>query len=229
MTFSGRPRSTPMRSSTQLQFAEKYTPKREVVTVAVGPPPSRTGSSAHAPQRLRLHHSGDRRAHEARRRAPSGLADKDLRGAAASRTDKRLLGECIARDLIQRLKELESKLKTAKETGERILERAELSQKDWMYEFGTWAFTSGRRAMQNDFRAALEASVDEDDLPKLLVVLPKDVPDPGPTPFSKVARLSLDQWLRPSRSQARSRLKRASSPRYCNREPGLVESGITLF
>nr|GLL16707.1 uncharacterized protein LOC109164486 isoform X3 [Ipomoea trifida] len=51
---------------------------------------------------------------------------------------------------------------------------------------GTWAFTGGRRAMQNDIRAALEASIDEADLPKLLAVLPEDVPDPGPTPFSKI-------------------------------------------
>lgn len=56
-----------------------------------------------------------------------------------------------------------------------------------MYEFGTWAFTSGRRAMQNDVRAALEVSIDEDDLLKILAVLLEDVPDPEPTPFSKIS------------------------------------------
>lgn len=57
---------------------------------------------------------------------------------------------------------------------------------DLMYTYGTWAVTSGRRAIQNEVRATLEASVDEDDLPKLLAVLPEYVPDTGPTPFSEV-------------------------------------------
>nr|GLL44709.1 uncharacterized protein LOC109184184 [Ipomoea trifida] len=89
----------------------------------------------------------------------------------------------------QRVKELESKLKTAEETGRRAVlaavSRTPIGE-DLMYEFGTWAFICGRRAMQNDVRAALKVSVEEDDLPRLLVVLPEDVPDPGPTPFSKV-------------------------------------------
>nr|GLL45984.1 uncharacterized protein LOC109184184 [Ipomoea trifida] len=121
------------------------------------------------------------------------------------------------RDL--RIKELEGKLKTAEETGRRILERADLGEKiltdpvllarhicrgreageavlaaisrtpvgeDLMYEFGTWAFNSGRRAMQNDVKTALEVSMEETDLPKVLAVLPEEVPDPGPTPFTSV-------------------------------------------
>nr|GMC46853.1 histone-lysine N-methyltransferase SETD1A-like [Ipomoea batatas] len=120
----------------------------------------------------------------------------------------------------QRIKELEGKLKTAEETGRRILERADLGEKiltdpvllvrhicrgqetgeavlaaisrtpvgeDLMYEFGTWAFNSGRRAMQNDVKTALEVAMDEADLPNILAVLPEEVPDPGPTPFSSVS------------------------------------------
>nr|GLL29920.1 uncharacterized protein LOC109184184 [Ipomoea trifida] len=119
----------------------------------------------------------------------------------------------------QRIKEFEGKLKTAEETGRRILERADLGEKiltdpvllarhicqgretgeavlaaisrtpveeDLMYEFGTWAFNSGRRAMQNDVKTALEVSMEETDLPKVLAVLPEEVPDPGPTPFASV-------------------------------------------
>nr|GMC69878.1 protein KINESIN LIGHT CHAIN-RELATED 3-like [Ipomoea batatas] len=112
----------------------------------------------------------------------------------------------------QRIKELEGKLKTAEETGRRILERADLGEKiltdpvllaghicrgqetgeavlaaisrtpvgeDLMYEFGTWAFNSRRRAMQNDVKTALEVAMDEADLPNILAVLPEEVPDPG--------------------------------------------------
>nr|GMC58223.1 histone-lysine N-methyltransferase SETD1A-like [Ipomoea batatas] len=119
----------------------------------------------------------------------------------------------------QRIKELEGKLKTAEETGRRILEHADLGEKiltdpvllarhicrgqetgeavlaaisrtpvgeDLMYEFGTWAFNSGRRAMQNDVKTALEVAMDEADLSNILAVLPEEVPDPGPTPFSSV-------------------------------------------
>nr|GMD42513.1 leucine zipper putative tumor suppressor 2-like [Ipomoea batatas] len=119
----------------------------------------------------------------------------------------------------QRIKELEGKLRTAEETGRRILERADLGEKiltdpvllarhicrgqetgeavlavisrtpigeDLMYEFGTWAFNSGRKAMKNDVRTALEVSIDDVDLPRILAVLPEEVPDPGPTPFSAV-------------------------------------------
>nr|GME00717.1 leucine zipper putative tumor suppressor 2-like [Ipomoea batatas] len=119
----------------------------------------------------------------------------------------------------QRIKELESKLKTAEETGRRILERADLGEKiltdpvllarhicrgretgegvlaaisrtpvgeDLMYEFGTWAFNSGRRAMRNDVTTALEVSMDDTDLPKVLAILLGEVPDPGPTPFTSV-------------------------------------------
>nr|GMD55999.1 histone-lysine N-methyltransferase SETD1A-like [Ipomoea batatas] len=74
------------------------------------------------------------------------------------------------------------------ETGEAVL--AAISRtpvgEDLMYEFGTWAFNSGRRAMQNDVKTALEVAMDEADLPNILAVLPEEVPDPGPTPFSSV-------------------------------------------
>nr|GMD47417.1 histone-lysine N-methyltransferase SETD1A-like [Ipomoea batatas] len=119
----------------------------------------------------------------------------------------------------QRIKELESKLRTAEETGKWILELADLGEKiltdpvllarhicraqetgeavlaaisrtpvgeDLMYEFGTWAFNSGRKAMQNDVRTALEVAIDDVDLPRILAVLPEEVPDPGPTPLTSV-------------------------------------------
>jgi len=41
--------------------------------------------------------------------------------------------------------------------------------------------------MQIEVQTALEASVDEDDLPKLLGVLPEEVQEPGPAPFSDEA------------------------------------------
>nr|GMD37663.1 leucine zipper putative tumor suppressor 2-like [Ipomoea batatas] len=198
---------------------------------------------AHSPRWVGLHDAGDRRAHEARGRAPGGFADQDLRRGATSRADERLMAHSVT-DLFarakdgdeihrrevatlkkalakreQRIKELEGKLKTAEEIERRILKRADLGEKiltdpillaqhicrgretgeavlaavsrtpigeDLMYDFGTWAFNSGRRAMQNDVRAALEVSIDDDDLPKILAVLPEEVSDPGPTPFSKV-------------------------------------------
>nr|GMD28672.1 Small proline-rich protein 3 [Ipomoea batatas] len=83
-----------------------------------------------------------------------------------------LVRERIARDLIQ--------------TVLAAVSRTPIGE-DLMYEFGTWAFTSGRRAMQNDVQAALEVSIDEDDLLKILAVLLEDVPDPEPTPFSKIS------------------------------------------
>nr|GMC69578.1 leucine zipper putative tumor suppressor 2-like [Ipomoea batatas] len=161
----------------------KYTPKRAVVTVAVAPPPPDAGSQ-----------DGD----EIHRRDVAPL--------------KKSLAK---RD--QRIKELEGKLKTAEETGRRILERADFGEKiltnpvllakhicrgretgeavlaaisrtsvgeDLMYEFRTWAFNKGRRAMQSDVRAALEVSIDDGDLQRVLAVLPEEVPDPGSTPFS---------------------------------------------
>nr|GMD68487.1 segmentation polarity homeobox protein engrailed-like [Ipomoea batatas] len=76
------------------------------------------------------------------------------------------------------------------ETGEAVL--AAISRtpigEDLMCEFGSWAFNSGRRAMQNDVRTALEVAMDDDDLPKVLAVLPEEMPDPGPTPFSRVPK-----------------------------------------
>nr|GLL42198.1 uncharacterized protein LOC109184184 [Ipomoea trifida] len=80
----------------------------------------------------------------------------------------------------QRIKELESKLKTAEETGNRI--------PSCLSNTSVWGAKPGRPFLQpsRDVRAALEVSIDEDDLPKILAVLPEDVPDPRPTPFSKI-------------------------------------------
>nr|GMD07866.1 histone-lysine N-methyltransferase SETD1A-like [Ipomoea batatas] len=326
---------------TRYDLGEKYTPKRAVVTIVVGTPPSRTGSqgtmksfpvSARPPAPATKISLGSKKADPPRAgdpnvetsvptglplaaTHPAGLSGEQDTARAAKRgkekevleveevlTVKRsrcdgsssttpvidvlmkhgdepptalltricaaapppeqtsgwstaLVGERIARDLIQmahsvtdlfarakdgdeihrrdvaplkkslvkreqRIKELEGKLKTAKEIGRRILEWADLSEKiltdpvllaqhicrgrdtreavlaavsrtpigeDLMYEFGTWAFNSGRRAMQNDVRAALEVSIDDDDLTKILAILPEEVIDLGLTPFSKIS------------------------------------------
>nr|GMD34155.1 histone-lysine N-methyltransferase SETD1A-like [Ipomoea batatas] len=312
---------------TRYDLREKYTPKRAVVTVAVGPPPPEAGSqgamrsfpvSARPPAPAKKISLGSKKVEPSKPADPTGevpvptglpltathpadlcgeqdaaratkrgkekevleveevaIVKRSRRNGSGSTTpvidvlikhgDKSLaalltricaaapppektsgwstalVGERIARDLIQdgdeihrrdvaplkkslakrdqRIKELEGKLRTAEETGRRILERADLGEKiltdpdflarhiyrgretgeavlaaisrtaigeDLMYEFGSWAFNSGRRAMQNDVRTALEVSIDDDDLPRILAVLPEEVPDPGPTPFSKV-------------------------------------------
>nr|GLL21930.1 uncharacterized protein LOC109173786 [Ipomoea trifida] len=248
---------------------EKYTPKRAIVTVAVGPPPPESSSSAamrsflvfaRPPAPATKISLGSKKADPPRIEGagietPRGK-EKEVNGVEEVLSVKRtrrddsgsttpvidvlmkhgdeppaalltricaatppprqtsgwsteLVGERIARDLIQRevaplkkaivkrdqrLKDMESKLKTTEETGKMPNTSAGGARPGrpflplyLMYEFGTWAFTKGRRAMQNDVRAALEASVDEDDLPKLLAVLPEDVPDPRAAPFSKVS------------------------------------------
>lgn len=50
-----------------------------------------------------------------------------------------------------------------------------------MYTYGTYAFTCGRR--QGKVQKELEASVDEDDLPKLLGILLAEVPDLELAPY----------------------------------------------
>nr|GMD42318.1 leucine zipper putative tumor suppressor 2-like [Ipomoea batatas] len=218
-------------------LTEKYTPKRAVVTVAVGPPSSETGSSAAmrsfsvfagllAPTtkiNLGSKKNNPPKTGNSGVEAPVPTRLPLTATHPASPNGEKLASRIAKRvkekEVLKRVKELESKLKTAKETGKRVLEWPELSEKlltdfvilakhicrgretgeavlaavsrtpigeHFMYEFGTWAFTSGRRAIQNDVRAALEALVDEDYLPKLLVVLPENVPDPRPTPFSKI-------------------------------------------
>nr|GMD09586.1 histone-lysine N-methyltransferase SETD1A-like [Ipomoea batatas] len=98
-----------------------------------------------------------------------------------------LVGERIACDLIQ-ISSPGLKMGT-KSTVEKWRPSKKVRRpvgEDLMYEFGTWAFNSGRKAMQNDVRTALEVAMDEADLPNILAILPEEVPDPGPTPFSSV-------------------------------------------
>nr|GLL22025.1 uncharacterized protein LOC109184184 [Ipomoea trifida] len=109
--------------------------------------------------------------------------------AAAEETGRRILeradlGEKILTDPIL----LARQICRGREIGEAVLAAVSRTPiwEDLMYDFGTWAFNSGRRAMQNDVRAALEVSIEDGDLPKVLAVLPEEVPDPGPTPFSPV-------------------------------------------
>nr|GMC63047.1 leucine zipper putative tumor suppressor 2-like [Ipomoea batatas] len=199
-------------------LAEKYTPQRAAVSVAVGPPSRGAGlrplcRKKRAAGRPPWSGNALRMAHSV-----TDLFARAKDGDEIHRREVLPLKKSLAkRD--QRINELEGKLPTAEETGRRILERADLGEKilidpvllarhicrghetgeaviaaisrtpvgkDLMYEFGSWAFNSGRRAMQNDVRAALEVAMDDDDLPKVLAVLPEEVPDPGPTPFSRV-------------------------------------------
>nr|GMC77811.1 uncharacterized protein LOC109184184 [Ipomoea batatas] len=85
----------------------------------------------------------------------------------------------------QRIKELEGKLRTAEETGRQILERADLGE-NILNNPVLLAGISAEGKRPNDVRTALEVAIDDDNLPKILAVLPEEVPDPGPTPFSKV-------------------------------------------
>nr|GMC86737.1 leucine zipper putative tumor suppressor 2-like [Ipomoea batatas] len=189
---------------------EKYTPQRAAVTVAVRPPLPEAGSRGSLRSETRV---SDSMAHSV-----TDLFARAKDGDKIHRREVAPLKKSIAKRE-QRIKELEGKLRTAEETGRRILERADLGEKiltdpvllarhicrgqetgeavlvaisrtpigeDLMYEFGTWAFNSGRKAMQNDVRTALEVAIDDADLPRILAILPEEVPDPGPTPFISV-------------------------------------------
>nr|GLL44890.1 uncharacterized protein LOC109164808 [Ipomoea trifida] len=94
-----------------------------------------------------------------------------------------LVGERIAHDLFQVLREPYLPRAGDWEAVLAAISRTPVGE-DLMYEFGTWAFNKGRRAMHNDVRAALEVSIDDDDYHRVLAVLPEEVPDPGPTPLS---------------------------------------------
>nr|GMC77840.1 hypothetical protein Iba_chr03fCG2330 [Ipomoea batatas] len=89
-------------------------------------------------------------------------------------------------------------------------------------------------------RATLEASVDEDDLPKLLAVLLEYVPDTGPTPFSEVTEQAsgpaveacTEQATGPTQEQVRGghfapaalRSKDRSSRAPCSQGPKSVQT-----
>nr|GMD68561.1 serine/arginine repetitive matrix protein 2-like [Ipomoea batatas] len=55
----------------------------------------------------------------------------------------------------------------------------------WVY--GQWAFSSGCRAIQEQVHTALTEGLEETDLPAVLALLPSEVADPGPRPYSKPA------------------------------------------
>nr|GMC46740.1 leucine zipper putative tumor suppressor 2-like [Ipomoea batatas] len=185
---------------------EKYTPQRAAVTVAVRSPLPEAGSRGSLRSETRMAHSvtdlfarakdGD----EIHRREVAPLKKslakreqriKELEGKlrTTEETGRRILeradlGEKILTDPVL----LTRHICRGQETGEAVL--AAISRtpigEDLMYEFGTWAFNSGRKAMQNDVRTALEVAINDADLPRILAVLPEEVPDPGPTPFTSV-------------------------------------------
>nr|GMD52471.1 hypothetical protein Iba_chr11bCG11940 [Ipomoea batatas] len=205
MISSGRPRSTPMRSLSPPRYdlTEKYTPKRAVVTVAVGPPPSRPSSSrasryppapatkislgskkneppktensgveALVPTRLPLtatHPASPSGEKETSRTASGGR--KEVLEDEEVLTLKRTLrdGSGSTNPVIDML------MKHGDEPPAALLTRicAAASPPE---QISDWSTTL----------ASLEALVDEDDLPKLLAVLPEDVPYPRAMPFSKV-------------------------------------------
>nr|GLL27265.1 uncharacterized protein LOC109162943 [Ipomoea trifida] len=53
----------------------------------------------------------------------------------------------------------------------------------WVY--GQWAFSSGCRAIQEQVHTALTKGLEEIVLPAVLALLPSEVADPGPKPYSK--------------------------------------------
>nr|GME12100.1 serine/arginine repetitive matrix protein 2-like [Ipomoea batatas] len=53
----------------------------------------------------------------------------------------------------------------------------------WVY--GQWAFSSGCRAIQEQVHTALIEGLEETDLPAVMALLPDEVADPGPRPYSK--------------------------------------------
>nr|GMD34369.1 serine/arginine repetitive matrix protein 2-like [Ipomoea batatas] len=53
----------------------------------------------------------------------------------------------------------------------------------WVY--GQWAFSSGFRAIQEQVHTALTEGLEETDLPVVLALLPSEVANPGPRPYSK--------------------------------------------
>nr|GLL25526.1 uncharacterized protein LOC109184184 [Ipomoea trifida] len=55
----------------------------------------------------------------------------------------------------------------------------------WIY--GQWASTSGCRAMQEQVQTALTEGFEETDLPEVLALLPSEVADPSPKPYSDQA------------------------------------------
>nr|GLL35837.1 uncharacterized protein LOC109184184 [Ipomoea trifida] len=53
----------------------------------------------------------------------------------------------------------------------------------WVY--GQWAFSSGCRAIQEQVHTALTEGLEETDLPAVMALLPDEVADPDPRPYSK--------------------------------------------
>nr|GMD55760.1 leucine zipper putative tumor suppressor 2-like [Ipomoea batatas] len=121
-----------------------------------------------------------------------GFASEDLCCGPSSEEDKRMVDRLSRGTHRSRPHPdpvlLAQHICRGREIGEAVLAAVSrtLIGEDLVYDFGTWAFNKGRRAMQNDVQAALVVSIDDGDLPKVLAVLPEEVPDPGPTPFSTV-------------------------------------------
>nr|GMD88167.1 serine/arginine repetitive matrix protein 2-like [Ipomoea batatas] len=99
------------------------------------------------------------------------------------------LGEQIAEDIL-RMKDASSLARfictdeaIAKEFLTAFINTEVGDKLTWIY--GQWAFSSSCRAIQEQVHTALTEGLEEVDLPSVLALLPSEVADPGPRPYSK--------------------------------------------
>nr|GMC80329.1 histone-lysine N-methyltransferase SETD1A-like [Ipomoea batatas] len=133
-----------------------------------------------------------------RARALEGIREKEIRPlqkqvSSAVVKIKKLKKELAAAE--GRAKKAE---KAEKEAMEKMKDASSLAQfictdeaiaKEFLTTFVNteWAFTSGCRAMQEQVQTALTEGLEETDLPEVLALLPNEVVDPSPKPYSDQA------------------------------------------
>nr|GMC99900.1 serine/arginine repetitive matrix protein 2-like [Ipomoea batatas] len=109
------------------------------------------------------------------------------------------LGEQIAEDIL-RMKDANSLARfictdeaIAKEFLTAFINTEVGDKLTWVY--GQWAFSSGCRAIQEQVHTALIEGLEETDLPAVMALLPDEVADPGPRPYSKPVLASYVDYL----------------------------------
>nr|GMD04211.1 uncharacterized protein LOC109184184 [Ipomoea batatas] len=127
---------------------KKYAPKKAVVTVVVIPPTRELGSAALSKQDMKI------------KELELQLAAANLRAENTEKliTDPLLLANHVCKET------------RVAEVFLSAVSRMPVRE-DLLYTYRTWSFNGCQKAMQTDVWVTLEASVDEDDLPKLLTVL----------------------------------------------------------
>nr|GMD40401.1 serine/arginine repetitive matrix protein 2-like [Ipomoea batatas] len=60
-----------------------------------------------------------------------------------------------------------------------------LANEDLVWSFGKWTFTTGQRAMQQEVLLALAEYLNDDDLANILGILPDEVAEPSPLPYTE--------------------------------------------